>query len=225
MFYIDGNETGLTIEFSSDINDFQKACIKEQKTIDFITLVPKAPLIYKQKSSFSSKFLTLIGFKGFDVESSRPHDIINDVAVLFSKIDFYNDNQKINENCRNLTDLKLQIQLIKYGSIRFLTGNIYNKRYCIELFKYSTLYIIEFEQLSETFLRNNHFKFISDNLTNQSNFHADITKLLIEVYYLDIDKDIFNNLLYKRVQYIVLKGYLKYIEPLFGNLSWLTYFF
>lgn len=226
VFVIDDNLTGLTIEFSSDFNNFQNICSKIPKKLRFLTLVSKTPVIYKQNSSFSYYLgsLSLIGFDGFDIKSYTNELFNGGVQVFFSKVNFYLDNHLINDNCRILSDSNLEILFIRQGSMRFLAGTIYNKRYCIELFKNSLLYTLEFDQLSETFLRNNHLKLISDNLTNQSNFQPSIYTLIIKVYNSDADKDIFNYLLYRFVSCIAIKGNLKSIEPLFGNL-YLMYFF
>lgn len=149
--------------------------------------------------------INLINFKGFLLDSYFGKT--NDLFFMFSKIDFYYNETKVNSDCGLI--LQLNSPLNK-DFISFYKGTKYSKKYCIEIFSNDYKNSLRLYSITKTFIRENSFEFIKDNRTKMMNGYD---KICLELYNINLDFKILNKYLFGGIQSLVIRGFLKKIDP------------
>lgn len=185
----------------------------------FISLIPENPIIYVRNEFFSDNFyfsLSLIGFKGFLSTQLNLTNNLNifRLIITYSSLKLYDKNLNTNISCDSLGDTSdaYIFEIFLSSTLIFSTGIKYSKEYCIEIFKGAFVRLLEFKDISHTFIRSNHFKFIKMNTTLSSNFMYEMETLLIIAFNIQLNKDILNPILFNHTDSIAIFGMFSSID-------------
>lgn len=139
----------------------------------------------------------------------RPINLM--ITIQNSKLFFYTQNLLI-EKCSYLTTDTKKNLFENWFSLSIIFGkNIaYMKDLCPYVFSDLTFRTLIFDQLSNTFIRNNYFTFYQPN--SSINPITSLNYLKIDVYRIKIDKTILDNNVFKYVENLLFKGVLDSID-------------
>lgn len=197
LFIIE-NEISILITVSDYDDVSELYCLNRTYENDqsyFISLIPRKPIIYVHNNYFSRDQLfglSLIGFKGF---LSTPANLTNNLdidrsIITYSNFILYDKNTYIScSSLSNNTD-HYNFEIFLSKTHIFSTGIKYEKEYCIEMFKKANVQILEFKDISHTFIRSNNFKFIKMNTTSSNNFIYEMETLLIIAFNVQLSKNL-----------------------------------
>lgn len=162
------------------------------------------------------RYFSVYNFRGIDLHL-RDMLTVDFLFLYHGNIDFYyNEKLKINSNCSFINSVESYFKTsIGINHLEFSIGSKYSDQYCIELFMNQPTDSLSFNGLSDTWIRKNTFKFISDISKNYSNNSIGIRMLWLDMYYVNADRNILNEVLFENLRSIEINGVLKKIDPYF----------
>lgn len=151
--------------------------------------------------------LTLANFKGLLISEYNLNS--TQLFIVFTILDFYLDiHVIINDMC----EIFIYETVFKFSDVFLSTGTKFANKYCIEAFGGKYLQNLYIEDMTNTFIRKNYFEFIKSNQSNNTNFNSSIKSVIFEMYYLNADEKILNEILFVNIEVIYFKGIINSIS-------------
>lgn len=195
----------------SDISEIQ--C---NVTSDFIFVIPRQPVNLQinkyMLEVLKMKYISLYNYKGILLfETGYQFFTLSYFSMYFSNLDFYFNDSIINSNCSYINFLRTKMQFnIMYKKAYFSKGVKYSNKYCVEIFDIFKFELLNFGQLTNTFLRRNYFNIIKGRYFKKMSYYP--VNLYLEMYQLDITSDLLNENLFKKLEKLVIQGTISFIE-------------
>ena len=174
-------------------------CSQKYNTTGFVVFNSNYPIIIDQTLNLndiladqSTRAITMIYFKGIDINAVSYEYLIYQFYLLFSKLVFYNNNTLIDKNnCNYETFKNVKYSLFSnFYSIFFYAS--YELPLCSYVFQNTNLDYVFFTDISNSLINKNILSVLDVNGTLNNNIH----KLILDTAYYELNTDLMNKNLY-----------------------------
>jgi len=230
-----GTNTNQTLSFFQNFNkftDLYMGCNQMYNTTSSVQFRPNKRLIIDE-SLFFGKLITSTNLallntlvfsntKGVDLNSKIIKKYMSALVFVYSEFEIYSNGTFLNECSRHLYNRKYSNIITKFKSIYFRQV-IYPKTICSLIFRNSSLEIVFFADITNSFLVKNRIRLVDDasNNTRLDDVRLKSLKVIyLELSYERLTSSILNVNLFQNVKVLYLIGVLESIETeLFANFS------
>jgi hypothetical protein len=223
------SNTNETLSFFQKFNkftDLYMSCNQTYNTTSAVQFRPNKSLSFGKliKSTNLALLNTLVfsNTQDVDLNSKIIKKYISNLVFVYAEFNIYSNGTFLNECNRHLYDSKYSNIITKFKSIYFRQV-IYPKTICSLIFRNSSLEIVFFADITNSFLVKNRIRLIDDasNNTRLDDVRLKSLKVIyLELSYERLTSNILNFNLFQNVQVLYLIGVLESIETeLFANFS------
>ena len=227
------NRSSICVEFASFEDLMNLTCGDLKFKIDSLSIYSSRYILldnnldiggFMNLFKFSKiKLVYLQKIKGFNKISNQAAKKIFSSYILnleHSKFYFYLDHQLITKEACRIENFPRRSSNY-FGSIDTLfmiNSPFYSKETCPYVFLNSVLYQLGLFTISNSFIFKNQFGFLDINQTQTFDLNVQIKKLLLNVAYEDLDRNLLNKYVFKELMFFDLTGIVYSIEnDLFKN--------
>ena len=188
-------------------------------SIESITIKPKTKLVLDNSFKWSGfnflpvyseiKFTNLLGIQlnnSFKYIFKNLNQKVKAILFFRSNLDFYADNMKL-ANCDQYEDIEIDLFTNTLEYMFFYVH--YSKETCTKFFNNVIAKAVSFNSLKNTLITRNLLNWVD---SNKSNIITNILEVYFDSYQIDINHNILNNKLFKKIEQIKFSTHIKQID-------------